>query len=418
MRRTTCGANDPGANDTAPLRSVLTNRVTPVTPDGVMAALARGLTCPHCVEEYSTVVARELAEYLSGRPVAVIESTAPRPIEPPGQSWSLGGDVTWERLAEVLLSPDGDGAAGESARELAALAGVELLWPVAGAPGPDAVLLVGGADHPLPLAAERTVADATALLAHSLAQRGRNGELEHLRALADRSDRFSSLGSMAAGVAHEIRNPLVSIRTFTQLLPERYEDDEFRTHFLDLTLSEIDRISSLVGELLAFAKPAGGADEVEHTADLPGVVDGTCRLLEARARAAGVELIPDVAEGAAVPAFGPQPMRQVLLNLLINAVDACRDGGRVVVACADDGERVQLTVRDDGSGLDATTAARVFDPFFTTRTDGTGLGLAIAKRLVEGAGGSIRVDSRPGDGAAFTVELPVARAPELEACSA
>jgi len=233
-------------------------------------------------------------------------------------------------------------------------------------------------------------------------------ELERLRALTARQERMAAVGQMAAGLAHEIRNPLVSIRTFTQLLPERYEDEEFRNGFLDLTLSEIDRISSLVGELLSYAR-ADAAGPGAVSVDVPDALERTCMLLRSQARSARVTLELEMEPSIPEAAIDEDRLRQVVLNLVVNAIQASTGRGRVVVSASAHGaDGICIEVRDDGPGMPADVARRVFEPFFTTRAEGTGLGLALARRIVGEHGGRIELETTPGLGTRFSVYLPAA----------
>lgn len=239
-------------------------------------------------------------------------------------------------------------------------------------------------------------------------------ETAKLRAAAASTERLASVGRMAAGLAHEIRNPLVSIRTFTQLLPERHADEEFRNGFLDLTLAEIDRISALVGEILSYARPgnAEGRDDDEPTAvDVGECVERTCLLLRSHARGAGVSLEFDGGELFERAAIDEDKLRQVVINLVVNGIQACDGRGRVRVKAsaatsARDGlPRVVVEVSDDGPGMHPEVASKVFEPFFTTRREGTGLGLALVKTFLDEAGASIALETSPGHGTSFRIEL-------------
>lgn len=239
-----------------------------------------------------------------------------------------------------------------------------------------------------------------------------SAEVDRLRSLAAAQERMAAVGQMAAGLAHEIRNPLVSIRTFTQLLPERYDDEEFRSGFLDLTLAEIDRISALVGELLSFARPDADTPPVRRV-DVADALERTCMLLRSQARGAGVAL--DLELDGALPeaAIDEDRLRQVVLNLIVNAIQACPGRGHVVVSaraevCGGGVDGICVQVSDDGPGMTAEVARRVFEPFFTTRAEGTGLGLALARRIVAEHGGRLELETQAGQGATFSVYLPVA----------
>ncbi len=231
-------------------------------------------------------------------------------------------------------------------------------------------------------------------------------EVASLRSAASANERLASVGRMAAGLAHEIRNPLVSIRTFTQLLPERHADEEFRSSFLDLTLAEIDRITTLVGELLSYARPAAPSTDEDATADVADCVERTCLLLRSHARGAGVALECDIAELSERAAIDEDKLRQVVINLVVNAIQACDGRGRVRVTAAHaDGGRIAIEVRDDGRGMNEDVALRIFEPFFTTRREGTGLGLALVRTLLDQASATIAVDTAPERGTTFRIEL-------------
>lgn len=239
-------------------------------------------------------------------------------------------------------------------------------------------------------------------------------DLKHSRELIRRSDRLSAIGTMAAGLAHEIRNPLVSIRTFTQLLPERINDEEFRRDFLDLTLSEVDRICALINELLAFARPAPA--ELSDV-DINDSLERLCLLLDTQARNRGVRLRKSFAKNLPTIVADEDQLKQVVMNLVFNALQACCDGGEVEVSSyltENDGRGfVCVEVRDDGEGIDPGVIPNIFDPFFTTRTEGTGLGLSIAHQLATRHGGFLDVRSQPGAGTSFFLNVPIDR-PVLE----
>jgi len=237
-------------------------------------------------------------------------------------------------------------------------------------------------------------------------------EVQRLRTLAAGQERMAAVGQMAAGLAHEIRNPLVSIRTFTQLLPERYEDEEFRSGFLDLTLAEIDRISALVGELLSFARPEADAPP-ESRVDVTDALERICMLLRSQARGAGVVLELEIDGEVPNAAIDEDRLRQVVLNLIVNAIQASPGHGRVVVSAkaqvADSGASgICIEVSDDGPGMSPEVAGRVFEPFFTTRAEGTGLGLPLARRIVAEHGGRLELETNVGHGTRFSVYLPAA----------
>jgi two-component system NtrC family sensor kinase len=230
---------------------------------------------------------------------------------------------------------------------------------------------------------------------------GLAADLEHARALLQRADRLSALGTLAAGVAHEIRNPLVSVRTFIQLLPERVDDEEFRTSFRELALKEIERICELITDLLAFSRPTPADRE---PADLNEITSQIVRLLEPEARKRDVGISMALAERVPAVVVHEAQVKQVLMNIVLNAIQACSAHGLVEVrtavaaagACA-------VEVVDTGVGMTPEQRDHIFDPFFTTKESGSGLGLYIAHRIVAEHGGSIVVTARPEGGTSFRI---------------
>jgi signal transduction histidine kinase len=221
------------------------------------------------------------------------------------------------------------------------------------------------------------------------------------------ADRLAAIGTLAAGMAHEIRNPLVSVRTFIQLLPERLDDEEFRTSFRDLALGEIDRICGLINDLLAFSRPALAEREPTDVAEAARQI---ARLLDAEARKHDVRLACDAADDTPRVSATAAQVKQVLMNVVLNAIQACGAAGRVRVATS--GERRHgrdwcvIEVTDSGPGIAAADAARIFDPFFTTKALGSGLGLFIARRIIDEHEGAIDASSGTGHGCVFTIRLP------------
>jgi polar amino acid transport system substrate-binding protein len=230
---------------------------------------------------------------------------------------------------------------------------------------------------------------------------------EEARERLERADRLAAIGTLAAGLVHDIRNPLVSVRTFIQLLPERLEDEEFRTKFRELALAEIDRICALINDLLSFSRPV--AAEREPT-DLAEAAEQMVRLLEAEARKSEVELTSRTATESVRTVADAGQVRQVLMNVVLNALEACQPGGHVQVATRHErngeGAWAVLEIGDTGHGLGDIDRERMFDAFYTTKSLGSGLGLFIARRIVVDHGGRIEAAPRDGGGTIFRIRLP------------
>lgn len=238
-------------------------------------------------------------------------------------------------------------------------------------------------------------------------------------------DRLAVLGQMAAGLAHEIRNPLGAIKGAAQLLGDPAPDGESGAQiepssreFIGIILEEVDRLDRVVGSVLDLARPHQGA--VRPT-DVNAVVRRTLQVLSAEP--GSDDLTVDVALDSALPrvAIDPEPLRQVLMNLLRNASQAMGGQGRIVVSTrvrfgrgtrsggpAEGEPFVEINVTDNGPGISQKVLQNLFIPFFTTKDKGTGLGLAVSQRIVQGAGGRIDVRSYEGKGSTFAVILPAA----------
>lgn len=248
-------------------------------------------------------------------------------------------------------------------------------------------------------------------------------QLKRLEAKVQRADRLSSLGTVAAGMAHEIKNPLVSIKTFTQLLPVRYDDPEFRETFTDVVPNEVERINTIVSRLLDFARPKPVRFEPQ---DLRQVVDRVLVLLDNEIRKHGIRVTTDFPETVRLVSGDEQQLHQVFLNLLLNAIDALAESddrslhivmnyNHLHLHPGDmppqyDVECATLSVADSGCGIPGDKVEEVFTPFFSTKSSGSGLGLAVAHGIVMNHGGAMDVSSIPDVGTIFSVSLPLIEA--------
>ena len=231
-------------------------------------------------------------------------------------------------------------------------------------------------------------------------------ELRQMEHAVRRSDRLAVVGGLAAGLAHEIRNPLASMCGSIEVLGASPHLNEQERKLMKVVLGEAERLEVLVKEFLSFARPASP----ELTA-LPGAraVAETIELLKPQLSGRGIEVETSADESLLVRADARQ-FRQVLWNLLGNAADATSPGGRVQVKLQRQNGHALLEVADSGEGIPQEDLGRIFDPFFTTKDGGTGLGLAIVHRIVEAHGGELSVKSEPGKGSVFRVALPLAGA--------
>ncbi len=226
-------------------------------------------------------------------------------------------------------------------------------------------------------------------------------------------DRLASVGLLAAGVAHEVNTPLTGISSYAQILLEETRADDPRRPLLEKIVRQAERASRIARGLLTLSRPAGGRARGRGPVDLVELAEETAGLLAVHVRRAGATL-EVVGEGRGLVVAGDRSrLQQVVMNLLLNALDAVDRGGHVRVVVAGEGRRrVELVVEDDGPGIPEEIRDRVFDPFFTTKKpgEGTGLGLSISYSIVAEHGGEILAERRPGGGTRMRVLLPAAEA--------
>jgi two-component system sensor histidine kinase AtoS len=234
-----------------------------------------------------------------------------------------------------------------------------------------------------------------------------------------RSDRLAALGSLAAGLAHEIKNPLTSLLTFSRHLPRRFEDLQFRTKFQSVVPRELERINGIVERLLELARPT----RLNFTAvRLPALLERAVELYAQEMETRGVVVAREYVRDLPVVWGDSESLYQALVNLVRNALDAMPSGGRLTLRAgwSDDdhvvrpsrrpatgARRVRVEIEDAGMGIPPSDADRVFNPFFTTKDGGTGLGLALTHKIVEDHGGSIDFRAAAAGGTVFRIVLPL-----------
>lgn len=230
-------------------------------------------------------------------------------------------------------------------------------------------------------------------------------EIQALKKEVARSQHLASLGSLAAGIAHEIRNPLSSIKGFATYFKERYRDIPEDKETANIMVNEVERLNGVISQLLEFARPlALNRRETSLTA----IVRHSLRLIEDQARIGNISIMADSLEDIALD-IDADKMKQVLLNLFLNAAAAMEKGGTLSVRSfrAANGRSLRLVISDTGTGIRKEDLNRVFDPYFTTKPSGTGLGLAIVQKIMEAHDGEISLESEPGRGTTVTLTLPV-----------
>ena len=241
----------------------------------------------------------------------------------------------------------------------------------------------------------------------------------NLEELAARNQKLAAIGELAAGIAHEIRNPLASISGSIQLLKSELPPDDGNEKLMEISLRETDRLNTLIGDFLAYARPNPLSSQLvfihEMMEDLVELIGGDPKFEKVRIRIEYAPWVPQLIGDSA-------KIRQILWNILKNAVEAVLENPTgvvwvkvegITVLERPEGEGVRFRIRDNGTGMSPETAGKIFDPFFTTKENGTGLGMAIVYQLVKSHQGEITVNSKPGRGTEFTISLP--SRPELTA---
>jgi two-component system, NtrC family, sensor histidine kinase HydH len=217
------------------------------------------------------------------------------------------------------------------------------------------------------------------------------------------SDRLASLGQLSAGIAHEIRNPLGSIQGAVEILGQGLSEGDPKAEFAQIARQEVSRLEKLTGEILQFSKPAPPKQLPIEWREL---IEAAGRLCADQAHRQGVEIINRIEGFEARILVDPEQIKQVLINILINAVQAQPAGGKIIIQGNVDSGAAIISIEDSGPGIKPGHLASIFDPFFTTRREGTGLGLSISYQLVKNNGGRIWATSEPGQGACFHVSFP------------
>ena len=224
------------------------------------------------------------------------------------------------------------------------------------------------------------------------------------RALLEQAQKLALIGSLAAGVAHEVRNPLSSIKGyatyFATLFAPDSEDQKAAGHMAE----EVERVNRVITELLSFARPA---DLKCQAVDLENMITHSLAVIDREARAAGVSIESPDPQFPIYIEVDPDRLNQVLLNLYINAIQAMPQGGHLTISTRARSRDAEIRIQDTGCGIPREDLHRIFDPYFTGKADGTGLGLAVSKKIILNHGGTIRAKSTVGEGTCFILTLPL-----------
>ncbi|MHC4205637.1 MAG: ATP-binding protein [Planctomycetota bacterium] len=226
-----------------------------------------------------------------------------------------------------------------------------------------------------------------------------------------RAEQLATMGQFAAGIAHELRNPLTAIRSTVQYLENEFGRDTDQRKLAHDILDEVDRLNNIVGNLLSLARPAESNPE---EIDVRREIERCANFIEAKAKSQNINLETDFEDDLPKLRFDQAELRQVLLNVMMNGLQAMPEGGRLLIkACClvEDSvagsERMLIQIQDEGTGIPANLRQKVFEPFFTTKAGGTGLGLAICNSIVKRYNGEIWIEQAEGGGAEVKISLPV-----------
>lgn len=230
-------------------------------------------------------------------------------------------------------------------------------------------------------------------------------QIKELKAELEKNQKLSILGTMASSIAHEIKNPLVAVKTFFDLLPGKYDDAEFRDSFSLVVKREVDRINELVTHLLDFARPKKPVFEKIHVVPL---IHETLDLLSLQINDTNVKIefndtnsLPDVMADR-------EQLARVIMNVVLNGIQAMHEGGEMKISTRASDGKIEVRFCDTGPGIDKEVLGKIFDPFFSTKHKGSGLGLAICRQIIRDHKGELKVESNP-KGTTFFMLLPVSK---------
>ena len=238
-------------------------------------------------------------------------------------------------------------------------------------------------------------------------------ENELLKQELGRSERLKTASSLALGLCHEIKNPLTTIKTFSEFLPERLKDEQFLSKFSQLIPLEVERINNIVHQLLDFAKPSPPSFKDTNIHDL---IKNTLEFLNSEFLRRRFSASESYENSQLIIKIDPVQIRQVLLNLFFNATEAMPNGGRINIKTRNlNDEFLEIEIGDTGCGIAKKDLDHIFEPFFTTKDEGTGLGLSITHQIIKIHQGTIEVESEIGEGTTFRIKLPLEKkTPEIK----
>lgn len=234
-------------------------------------------------------------------------------------------------------------------------------------------------------------------------------QVKQLQEEIRKADRMAAIGHLAAGVAHEVRNPLSSIKGYATYFGSLFAEGSDNRQAAEVMTAEVDRLNRVISELLEMARPA---DIKRKKVEIGGLLESSLRLVKQEAEGAGVKI--SIAAATEIGSFliDPDRLTQALINLYVNGIQAMPNGGELKVSTRLQGQNLLLRITDTGAGLPEDGLSQIFTPYFTTKKTGTGLGLAIVQKIVEAHGGTIEVERTGAGGTTFLLTLPAERTKE------
>jgi signal transduction histidine kinase len=245
-------------------------------------------------------------------------------------------------------------------------------------------------------------------------------EIQNSYALLGRAEKLSFLGNVAARLAHEIKNPMTAIGTFIQMLPYKFDDEEYRGKFYKIAVEETNRVNNLLAELMDLVRIKESRFELN---DIHELIDKMVLLVSAQTKPKKIKIDCQFDPDIGKVWLDSEKMKQVILNLLSNAVDFTPEQGRIEILTKHNNkkgkdERIQIYIKDNGEGIPAANIDKIFEPYFTTKHKsnmhkGTGLGLFVSHQNMQAHGGTIEVKSKVNEGTTFILTLPCNPSEEL-----
>jgi signal transduction histidine kinase len=230
---------------------------------------------------------------------------------------------------------------------------------------------------------------------------------EHILAVEEqlrRAEKLSTLGEMAAVLAHEIRNPLGSIRGTAEILKDDYPAGSPKQEFIEIQIKETERLNNVVEDFLRMARQQ---PLVMSSCSIVEELETIVKLTENQAKLTGISITTTFQERNIIVKADGEKLRQAFLNIMINAIQATPENGSVKIEAGRNQTGCEIIFIDSGAGVDIQTLERIYEPFFTTKHNGTGLGLSITRKIIEGHGGTISIENLPDEGTKVTVKLPL-----------